>query len=195
METRMKRIVMVCCLLLLGSPAIAQEALPNFPRVEISTTLGAFVVELDARRAPLTVRHFLRNVSSGHYEGTIFHRVVTGFVIQGGGYTEDIQLKPTEQQVFNESGNGLSNRRGTIAMARTNDPHSADSQFYLNLVDNTSLDPNPTRWGYAVFGTVVEGIEVVDEIGYVATGPGGQFERDVPQAPVVIQRVRLLEAP
>ncbi|MCC5868207.1 MAG: peptidylprolyl isomerase [Gammaproteobacteria bacterium] len=189
-----KRIAIISCgLWLFASPVLADTTLPNFPRVEVETSQGSFVVELDARRAPLTVRNFLGHVADGHYEGTVFHRVVQGFVIQGGGYTADFELKPTTHMVANESGNGLSNRRGTIAMARTPDPHSADAQFYVNLVDNVSLDPNPSRWGYAVFGAVISGMEVVDAIGHVATGAGGPFERDVPQAPVVIREVRLLD--
>lgn len=189
-----KRIAIITCgLWLTSSLALADATLPNFPRVEIETSLGSFVVELDARRAPLTARNFLGHVASGHYEGTVFHRVVQGFVIQGGGYTTDFELKPTSHMVANEAGNGLSNRRGTIAMARTNDPHSADTQFYVNLVDNASLDPNPSRWGYAVFGTVISGMEVVDAIGHVATGAAGPFDRDVPQAPVVIREARLLD--
>lgn len=189
---RLSGIAALACALLLSAPLAAQTPLPNYPRVEITTNLGSFVVELDTRRAPLTVRNFIDLVAAGQYDGTIFHRVIQGFVIQGGGYSPDFELRPTGAQVVNESGNGLSNRRGTIAMARTSDPHSADSQFYLNLVDNTSLDPNPTRWGYTVFGSVVSGMEVVDEIGYVATGAGGPFDRDVPQAPVVIREARLL---
>lgn len=179
--------------LALTTPLPAETELPNFPQVEFTTTLGSFTVELDTRRAPHTVRNFLALVENGHYEGLIFHRVIQGFVIQGGGYTPDFDLRPVETQIINESGNGLSNRRGTIAMARTNEPHSADSQFYLNLVDNVSLDPQPARWGYAVFGSVVRGMETVDEIGYVATSSGGPFERDVPQAPVIIREVRLLD--
>ena len=188
-----KHIGIICCLSLFVVCALADEPLPNFPRVEVETSLGSFVVELDARRAPLTVRNFLGHVASGHYAGTVFHRVVQGFVIQGGGYTPEFELKPTPGMVVNESGNGLSNRRSTIAMARTADPHSADAQFYINLVDNSSLDPNPSRWGYAVFGTVISGMEVVDEIGHVVTGPAGPFDRDVPQAPVIIREARLLD--
>lgn len=189
-----KRIAIITCgLWLICGLARADSALPNFPRVEIETSLGSFVVELDARRAPLTAGNFVAYVNSGHFEGTVFHRVIQGFVIQGGGYTPDYELKPTSRMVANEAGNGLTNRRGTIAMARTPDPHSADAQFYINLVDNASLDPNPSRWGYAVFGTVISGMEVVDAIGHVATGPGGPFARDVPQAPVVIMGARLLD--
>lgn len=185
--------IRTCGLWLFSSLALADTTLSNFPRVEVETSLGSFIVELDARRAPLTVRNFIEHAASGHYEGTVFHRVVQGFVIQGGGYTTDFELKPTTHMVANEAGNGLSNRRGTIAMARTSDPHSADTQFYVNLVDNASLDPNPSRWGYAVFGAVISGMEVVDAIGHVATGAAGPFDRDVPQAPVVIRQVRLLD--
>ena len=111
---------------------------------------------------------------------------------QAGGYTGDFQLKPTERMVVNEAGNGLSNLRGTVGLARTSDPHSGNSQFYINLVDNLDLNPRPTRWGYAVFGTVVEGMEVVDEIGHVATGANGPFERNVPMQSIVIQRVEVI---
>ncbi len=177
---------------LVATPLAAETPLPNFPKVAFTTTLGEFTVELDTRRAPHTVRNFLALVEAGHYEGLIFHRVIQGFVVQGGGYTPDFELRPVGDEIVNESGNGLSNRRGTIAMARTNDPHSANSQFYINLVDNLSLDPQPSRWGYTVFGSVVAGMETVDEIGFVATASGGPFERDVPQAPVVITGARLI---
>ncbi|TVQ47352.1 MAG: peptidyl-prolyl cis-trans isomerase [Gammaproteobacteria bacterium] len=178
--------------LLIAPPLTAEAPLPNFPKVEFTTTLGNFTVELDTRRAPHTVRNFLGLVADGHYEGLIFHRVIQGFVVQGGGYTPDFDLRPVADEVINESGNGLSNRRGTIAMARTNEPHSANSQFYINLVDNLSLDPQPSRWGYTVFGSVVAGMETVDAIGGVATASGGPFERDVPQAPVIITGARLV---
>ena len=155
--------------------ATAQDDL--YPRALIETTAGSITVELNPNRAPLSVKNFLEYVESGFYEGTIFHRVVGGFVIQGGGYTADLKLKPTRPNIPNEAGNGLSNLRGTVAMARTGDPHSADSQFFINLVNNDRLDPMPTRWGYAVFGEVVEGMDVVDDIGYRATGPAGPFPR------------------
>ena len=159
------------------------------PRVNVVTTAGSFVIELDADRAPLTVENFLAYAQEGHYEGTIFHRVIQGFVAQAGGYTGDFQLKPTDRTVANESGNGLSNIRGSVGLARTADPHSGNAQFYINLVDNLDLNPRATRWGYVVFGRVVSGMEVVDEIGHVPTGPGGQFERNVPVENIVIQRV------
>ena len=163
-----------------------------YPRVLIETTAGSMTVELNPTRAPLSVKNFLEYVDSGFYEGTIFHRVVAGFVIQGGGYTTDLKLKPTRPNISNESGNGLSNLRGTVAMARTGEPHSADSQFFVNLVNNDRLDPMPTRWGYAVFGEIVEGMDVVDDIGYRATGPAGPFAKDVPAAPIIIEKVSLL---
>lgn len=163
-----------------------------YPRVLIETTAGSMTVELNPTRAPLSVKNFLEYVDSGFYEGTIFHRVVAGFVIQGGGYTTDLKLKPTRPNISNESGNGLSNLRGTVAMARTGEPHSADSQFFVNLVNNDRLDPMPTRWGYTVFGEIVEGMDVVDDIGYRATGPAGPFAKDVPAAPIIIEKVSLL---
>jgi cyclophilin family peptidyl-prolyl cis-trans isomerase len=164
------------------------------PRVRVTTNVGSFVIELDELRAPLTVADFLMYVDENFYAGTVFHRVISGFVAQGGGYTEDLEEKPTEDPVPNESGNGLSNLRGTVGLARTNEPHSGTSQFYINLADNLELDPRPTRWGYAVFGKVVEGMDVVDQIGHRATGAAGPFTRSVPVDPVIIEKVeRLLE--
>jgi cyclophilin family peptidyl-prolyl cis-trans isomerase len=162
-------------------------------KVRFETTLGDFVIELHPDRAPLTVEHFLSYLNEGHYNGTIFHRVVHGFVAQGGGYTEDLEEKPAPRTLFNESGNGLSNLRGTVGMARTNQPHSATSQFYINLADNLDLNPRPTRWGYAVFATVIEGMDVVDEIGHRPTGSGGPFQRDVPIEPIVIRNAEIVE--
>ena len=162
------------------------------PQVRFVTNMGEFVMELDSGRAPLTVEHFLTYVREGHYEGTIFHRVVQGFVAQGGGFTTDMQQKPAERKVFNESGNGLSNMRGTVGIARTQEPHDAGSQFYINLSDNTDLNPRPTRWGFAVFGTVIEGMDVIDAIGHAPTGSGGDLEQNVPVQPVVVERVELL---
>lgn len=181
-------------LLLLPCAAFAQQALEisSSPRVRVETTLGDFVIELDRNRAPLTVEAFLAHVNDGHYQGTIFHRVVPGFIVQAGGYTPDLELKPIEGNVFNESGNGLSNLRGTVGFARTEEPHSGTSQFYVNLVDNLELNPRPTRWGYAVFGRVVEGMEVVDAIGDQPTSSGGPFDRNVPVEPIVIERVVVL---
>ncbi|ROR32710.1 peptidylprolyl isomerase [Inmirania thermothiophila] len=180
--------------LLVGVVAAAAER----PRVALETTLGRIVVELDPERAPRTVANFLRYVDEGFYDGTVFHRVVPGFVIQGGGFTPDLRLKRPHSPIPNEADNGLSNRRGTLAMARTADPHSANSQFFINLVDNPFLDHRdrtPRGWGYAVFGRVVEGIDVVDRIGRVDTGPAGPFPRDVPRTPVVIERAYRVEEP
>jgi cyclophilin family peptidyl-prolyl cis-trans isomerase len=158
-------------------------------RVRIETTMGSFVVQLDPARAPLTVANFIEYVRAGHYEGTIFHRVVSNFVAQGGGYDEKLVEKPTRANIPNESGNGLSNRRGTIGMARTGEAHSANAQFYISLADNPALDPQPGRWGYTVFGQVIEGMQVVDAIGGVATGEVGPLEKDAPLKPIVIKKV------
>lgn len=171
-------------------PAIRAEP----AQVKVETSAGDFVLQLDEARAPLTVANFLKYVNDGFYDGTIFHRVVNGFVIQGGGYTPDMTLKPPRPGLVNESGNGLTNRRGSVAMARTAEPHSADSQFYINLADNLALDPKPTRWGYAVFGEVVQGMEIVDEIGHRATGTRAGMQ-DVPVEPVVIRKVTVLKTP
>jgi cyclophilin family peptidyl-prolyl cis-trans isomerase len=157
------------------------------PRVRIETSAGAFVIELDTVRAPLTAESFLRYVRDGFYEGLLMHRVVQNFVVQGGGYTPDYQPRTTRAAIVNESGNGLSNVRGTVGMARGETPHSATSQFYVNVKDNPGLNPLPTRWGYPVFGKVVEGMEVVDAMAYVPTGERAGFA-DTPLEPIVIQR-------
>jgi cyclophilin family peptidyl-prolyl cis-trans isomerase len=187
----MKRWIAVIALLAISpvSPPGAAEV----SRVRIDTTAGTIVIQLDADRAPLTVRSFLQYVQEGFYEGTLIHRVVNGFVIQGGGYTKDLKPKQPHTMIPNESGNGLSNRRGTIAMARATEPHSADSQFYINLADNVSLDPKPTRWGYAVFGEVIEGMDVVDDIGHRATTRSGDLQ-EMPAQPVVIEHMTLLSS-
>lgn len=171
-------------------PAIGAEP----TQVKVETSAGDFVLQLDEVRAPLTVANFLKYVNDGFYDGTIFHRVVNGFVIQGGGYTPDMTLKPPRPGLVNESGNGLTNKRGSVAMARTAEPHSGDSQFYVNLADNLALDPKPTRWGYAVFGEVVQGLEIVDEIGHRVTGNKAGMQ-DVPLEPVIIRKVTVLKTP
>jgi cyclophilin family peptidyl-prolyl cis-trans isomerase len=159
----------------------------------VSTTLGDFVIELDRNRAPLTVENFVAYVKAGHYSNTLFHRVVTNFVIQGGGVAPDYKLKPAgKPPIPNESGNGLRNVRGTVGLARAAGAHSGDVQFYVNIGTNPDLDPLPTRWGYAVFGKVIEGMEVVDRIGSVATGPVGPLKQDAPLKPVVIKSVELV---
>ena len=155
--------------------------------------MGGFVVALDTERAPLTVRNFLEYVQSGHYNGTLFHRVVGNFVAQGGGFDLKYTEKPQRAAIANESGNGLSNVRGTLAMARTGDPHSATAQFFVNLADNARLDPQPSRWGYAVFGRVVEGMNVLDDIGAVATGQVGPLDGDAPLKQIVIEKVEVVK--
>ena len=177
----------------LCAPAWSQDAAPAGPQqVRFETTLGAFTVEVDPARAPLTAMSFRQYVRDQHYDGTIFHRVIGNFVVQGGGYLPDGAEKPVRGGVPNESGNGLSNRRGTVALARTGDPHSGTSQFYVNVADNIALDPSPARWGYAVFGRVVEGMDVVDRIASVATGSSGPFQEDAPLQPVVISTARIV---
>jgi cyclophilin family peptidyl-prolyl cis-trans isomerase len=183
---RLARVLLVVLCLVAGN-AFAQSS--GTVRVRVETSMGNFVMELAADRAPLTVANFLEYVRAGHYDGTIFHRVVSNFVVQGGGFDEKLAEKPTRASIPNESGNGLSNRRGTVGMARTADAHSANAQFYVNLVDNSTLDPQASRWGYTVFGQVVEGMDVVDAIGAVATGEVGPLERDAPLKPVVIQHI------
>jgi peptidyl-prolyl cis-trans isomerase A (cyclophilin A)/peptidyl-prolyl cis-trans isomerase B (cyclophilin B) len=157
--------------------------------------MGDFVIELYPDRAPLTVANFLRYVREGHYTNTLFHRVIANFVIQGGGHdATTLKLKPVHAAIPNESGNGLQNKRGTVGLARAAAPHSGNCQFYVNLVDNPELDPLPTRWGYAVFGKVIEGMDVVDRIGVTPTGSTGPFKSDAPLKPVVIEKIELLPA-
>ena len=191
----MRKISLMLCLLLLPQLLAAQDAQPaaGSQRVRVVTSAGNFVIELDHNRAPRTVDAFLKYVKEGFYSGVIFHRVVAGFIAQAGGYTADMQPKAVTENVVNESGNGLSNLRGTVGFARSNEPHSGTSQFYVNLADNVDLNPRPTRWGYAVFGKVVEGMEVVDDIGHRPTGGGGPFQSSVPVEPIVIQRIELIE--
>jgi peptidyl-prolyl cis-trans isomerase B (cyclophilin B) len=160
------------------------------PRVTLDTTKGKVVLDLDAAKAPKTVENFLQYVRSGHYDGTIFHRVIPGFMAQGGGFAPDMSQKPTRATIQNEADNGLGNARGTIAMARTSDPHSASAQFFINVSDNAGLNhsgKNPQGWGYAVFGKVVEGMDVVDQIVKAPRGRSG-FHDDVPKEPIVITK-------
>jgi cyclophilin family peptidyl-prolyl cis-trans isomerase len=189
-DRSLRWIALLVLVLGVASPLHAQVSTDS-PRVRFTTTLGAFTVQLDSARAPLTVASFLQYVRDGHYDGTIFHRVINNFIVQGGGFLPDGTEKPTRPGVPNESGNGLSNRRGSIAMARTDDPHSATAQFYVNITDNISLDPGPTRWGYAVFGRVVDGMDVIDRISTVATGSQGKFSEDAPIKPIVIESARV----
>jgi cyclophilin family peptidyl-prolyl cis-trans isomerase len=180
-----------------AQPKAAAAPVPSAAstQVQVVTSMGNFTIELNAERAPLTVAHFLKYVDQGHYTGTIFHRVVANFVIQGGGFDADNKLRPAPTKVVNESGNGLTNQRGTVGMARSQEPHGSDAQFYVNLFDNEALDPNKTRWGYAVFGKVTQGMDVVDRIGNVATGSRGPFKEDSPLKPVVIERIERVTSP
>ena len=167
------------------------------PRVRMQTNMGVVEMELYRDKAPKTVENFLRYAQDGFYDGTIFHRVIKSFMIQGGGFTTDYTKKPTRSPVANEADNGLKNDRGTVAMARTSDPHSATAQFFINVVDNGFLNhrtPTPRGWGYTVFGRVTEGMDVVDEIRRVKTGSGGPFGKDVPQEPVIIEKMTVVQA-
>jgi cyclophilin family peptidyl-prolyl cis-trans isomerase len=190
----MRKVSLLLCLFLVPQLLAGQDAQPTAgaQRVRVVTSAGSFVIELDHNRAPRTVDAFLKYVKEGFYSGVIFHRVVAGFIAQAGGYTADMQPKAVTENVVNESGNGLSNLRGTVGFARSNDPHSGTSQFYVNLADNIDLNPRPTRWGYAVFGKVTEGMEVVDDIGHRPTAGGGPFDRNVPVEPIIIQRIDLV---
>ena len=165
------------------------------PSAVIRTSMGEIQVELYADKAPLSVENFINYANSGFYNGTIFHRVIGHFMIQGGGFTPDMQKKATGEPIQNEAANGLQNKRGTLAMARTNDPHSATSQFFINVQDNADLnyagEGNSREWGYAVFGRVTSGMSVVDSIRFVATGTTDRYS-DVPVEPVVIESVEII---
>jgi len=161
--------------------------------VILHTNHGPITIELETEKAPKTVANFLEYVKSGHYDGTVFHRVIDGFMIQGGGFAADMQQKPTREPVANEADNGLKNKKYTLAMARTSDPHSASAQFFINVKDNDFLDfksPTPQGWGYCVFGRVVDGTEVVDKIKGVKTGTRG-WHQDVPTEDVLIERAEI----
>lgn len=189
------RAAVLCAAFAATGPGLAQQAAAAAaPQVTIQTSMGPIVVELNPDKAPKTVENFLQYARDGHYSGTIFHRVIPGFMIQGGGFTRDMQQKPTRAPIALESRNGLKNDRGTIAMARTAVPDSATSQFFINVVDNAMLNhPNPDGAGYAVFGKVVRGMDVVDRIRQVRTTSTG-MHRDVPAEPVVIESVTLEKA-
>jgi len=196
----MKKTVLILLLMLSCTIAGAADKVPAHPHIEVITTEGTFKLELDGNAAPLTVAHFLGLVDSGFYDGTLFHRIIPGFMAQGGGYTPGFKHKETDDTVPNESGNGLSNLRGTIAMARTGDPHSANSQFFINVANNVgqdatspNLDPVKDaargRWGYTVFGFVFEGMDIVDAIvsaDSTTNGPGGA---PAPIVPIVIKKM------
>ena len=206
MPTRLIRLVFAIVLLFASTVLSAEgpkdcfpeDVLPDnmFPSVLLKTSMGDIVVELNRMRAPVSTNNFLRYVLDGAYDNTIFHRVVPGFVVQGGGYTETMEEPELHAPIINESGNGLKNEPMTIAMARFDDPHSATNQFYFNLAANESLDPNPRSWGYAVFGQVVSGQDVVNAIGSVETGYSEAFDSDdVPLVPVKLLSATVLEQP
>lgn len=164
-------------------------------KVKLTTSLGPVVIQLNAEKAPLTVANFLRYVNEGFYNGTIFHRVIPGFMAQGGGFDSSFNQKNTHDPIENEANNGLKNKRGSIAMARTNAPHSATAQFFINYKDNSFLDhtsPSPSGWGYAVFGDVVEGMDVVDAMAKQPTGNRGMHQ-DVPKTDIVIESAEVVE--
>lgn len=197
----MRILLSICLLLPLMVAAEAPEnehdtATTETPVVILHTNHGAISLELFEEQAPLSVANFLAYARDGHYDGTLFHRVISNFMIQGGGFDSDFQQKETREPIQNEADNGLSNGRGTVAMARTNDPHSATSQFFINVTDNNFLDhrspASGQTWGYAVFGRVVEGMDVVDAIRQVETGRRS-FHQDVPVEDVIIERVEISE--
>jgi cyclophilin family peptidyl-prolyl cis-trans isomerase len=183
-------------LLLMSLATQVNSAENKAPIVNMQTNLGTIVIQLDAEKAPKTVANFLRYVNDGFYNDTIFHRVIDNFMIQGGGFTKAYQQKKTHEQIQNEANNGLKNLQGTIAMARTSDPHSATAQFFINVVDSAFLDYTAETmqgWGYAVFGKVIEGMDVVDKIKNTKTGSGGPFQSDVPQTPIIIEKVSVVK--
>jgi peptidyl-prolyl cis-trans isomerase A (cyclophilin A)/peptidyl-prolyl cis-trans isomerase B (cyclophilin B) len=190
----MIRTLMCLAALLLAVPAM--PALAANPIVEIQTTAGTIRVELYTDKAPKTVENFLQYVNDGFYTGTIFHRVIRGFMIQGGGYDKNFKEKKTRAPIPNEAGNGLHNEPGTIAMARTSDPNSAMAQFFINVGSNTFLnfhDPSPEGIGYAVFGKVISGLDVVYRIATVPTSDAGPFPKDVPQIPIMIESIKVVQ--
>ena len=187
------RIALIIAVVVTGiltvSRAIRAQDLADTPKVIFSTTLGNFMIELYPGKAPITVKNFLAYVDAGFFENTIFHRVIPGFMIQGGGFTEQMQKKPTNPPIKNEAKNGLKNKRGTLSMARTQVVDSATAQFFVNLKDNASLDHGTRGYGYAVFARVIAGMEVIDKIAAVPTGNKGSY-RNVPKTPVIIKSAR-----
>jgi peptidyl-prolyl cis-trans isomerase B (cyclophilin B) len=185
---------MLCWLFAIFSFSIQADGTSKMPQVKLETSLGDIVIELNEDKAPITVANFLSYVNEGFYDGTIFHRVIKNFMIQGGGFTQDFQQKTTKSAIENEADNGLSNKRGAVSMARTNDPHSATAQFFINTVDNGFLDFQgkvPSGWGYAVFAEVIEGMDVVDAIREVDTTMRGPHQ-DVPAEDIVIIKATVI---
>ncbi len=188
-----KTFIALAGLTLASATVLAQTPATNAPRVALQTNLGTIVLELARDKAPVSVDNFVQYVKDGHYDGTVVHRVIDGFMAQGGGFDANLRQKPTRAAITNEAQNGLKNTRYTVAMARTSDPHSATAQFFINVADNTFLNhtaPSPQGWGYAVFGKVVAGTEVVDKIRAVRTVNRGMFQ-DVPAEPITILKATL----
>ncbi len=189
MKKLLQKLLFLCATLFVLPSAFAQTV------VEIQTSQGLILVELNDKKAPDTVANFLNYAKRGFYNGTIFHRVIDGFMIQGGGFNQDMVQKQTDEPIQNESKNGLKNLRGTIAMARTSAPHSATAQFFINLVDNHNLDyPSFDGWGYCVFGKVIAGMDVVDKIATMPTGNVGAHQ-NVPTSPIIINGIQISQKP
>lgn len=185
----------IAATLFFSSSAFAHADHTHNPKVSMETNLGEIVIELNKAAAPKTVENFLKYVDSGFYKDVIFHRVISNFMVQGGGFDEKLTKKQTLAPIKNEADNGLKNKRGTIAMARTGDPHSATAQFFINVVDNSNLDfrgKNTYGWGYAVFGKVTKGMDVVDQIRYTKTIRNGRFQ-NLPSKTIIIKKVTRLD--
>jgi peptidyl-prolyl cis-trans isomerase A (cyclophilin A)/peptidyl-prolyl cis-trans isomerase B (cyclophilin B) len=194
MKSRIRMAALAALFIALLPAAARAEEGPT--QVKVTTNMGEFVIEVRADRSPITVADFLRYVREGFYTNTLMHRVIANFVIQGGGHdAATLKIKPTHENVFNESGNGLQNKRGAVGLARAEPPHSGNAQFYVNLVDNPDLDPVPTRWGYTVFGRIVQGMDVVDRIGETPTGATGPWKSDAPLKAVIIEKMEIVGAP
>ena len=190
----MKKLITACAIALLL--AANSSVFASNPKVRMETTKGTVIIELYPDKAPKTVENFLRYVNDGKYDSTIFHRVIKRFMNQGGGFTPDFKKVDTFDPIKNEADNGLKNKLGTIAMARTGDPHSATNQFFINTADNAFLDhtsQTPRGWGYCVFGTVIDGMDVMNRISKVQTGANGPFQQDVPMEEILIQKVSVIE--
>jgi peptidyl-prolyl cis-trans isomerase A (cyclophilin A) len=190
LQSTRRALLLGCAAFLLAGPALSQTA----PKVKFQTSLGDFVVEVYPDKAPKTVENFLQYVKDKHYDGTVFHRVIANFMIHGGGFSVDLNQKATRAAIPLEANNGLKNDTGTIAMARTNNPNSATAQFFINTVDNANLNaPQPDGYGYAVFGKIVSGMDVISKIKSTPTGSGGPFRSDVPQTPIIINSATLVK--
>ena len=182
--------------LLFSTATYATDKNMSMTTIKLSTNQGDIVLELDGEKAPNTVKNFITYVEEGFYEGVIFHRIIPNFMAQGGGFTTDFKQKDTHDAIENEADNGLANDRGTIAMARTGEPHSATGQFFINLADNGFLNHSSKTqqgWGYAVFGKVTEGMDVIDKMANIPTGSGGMFPTDVPQEEVIIEKAEVIK--